>query len=302
MEQWDLVVMAGGVGSRFGGLKQLEPVGPGGETLLDYSVFDALRAGAQRVVVVLRPETQAEFHERLGRRWAEQVQVDYAWQELDDVPPGAVVPTGRSTPWGTGHALLAARRAVRGPFVVINADDFYGAHGLALAAGFLATSPATPGRYALVAYRLAQTLSEHGAVSRGVCRLDGTGHLAGIDERKGVARASDGSLWSQGSEQPVPLAEDALVSMNLWALREDVFAHLEERFAAFLATGGSEEGAEFYLPAAITALIEAGLATVTVLPTPSPWFGLTHRADVASARRHLLRLVEEGAYPSRLWG
>lgn len=302
MGRWELVVMAAGVGSRFGGLKQLEPVGPGGEALLDYSVFDAVRAGAQRVVVVLRREMEAEFHERLGRRWASRVEVNFAFQELDDVPPGACVPAGRSKPWGTGHAVLAARRSVRAPLVVINADDFYGADGFGLLAAFLAGgSPAAPGRYALVAYRLAHTLSEHGAVSRGVCRVDGAGRLAGIDERERVARRRDGSLWSDGPGEPLELSPAALVSMNLWGFGQDVFAHLEERFAAFLGELGGKAGAEFYLPAAVTALIEAGLATVTVLPTPSPWFGLTHREDAAPVRRHLQELVVQGAYPPRLW-
>jgi len=302
MGRWELVVMAAGVGSRFGGLKQLEPVGPHGEALLDYSVFDALRAGARRVVVVLRREMEGEFHARLGRRWARRVEVEYAFQELTDVPPDVTVPAGRSKPWGTGHAVLAARRVVRAPCVVINADDFYGAEAFALLAAFLADArPGTQGRYALVAYRLARTLSEHGPVSRGVCRVDGAGQLAGIDEREKVTRRADGSLWSEGPGEPVQLSPDALVSMNLWGFGEDVFAHLGERFAAFLRERGGEEGAEFFLPAAISALIEAKLCTVQVLPTSARWFGLTHREDVAAVRRHLHDLLAQGAYPPGLW-
>ncbi len=302
MRRWELVVMAAGVGSRFGGLKQLEPVGPHGEALLDYSVFDALRAGAQRVVVVLRRELEAEFHARLGRRWASQVEVAYAFQELTDVPPGATVSAGRSKPWGTGHAVLAARRAVGCPFVVINADDFYGAEGFALLAAFFTDAPpGAHGRYALVAYRLGRTLSEHGAVSRGVCRLDDTGRLAGIDEREGVVRRADGSLWSEDPKDPLQLSPDDLVSMNLWGFGADVFGHLEQRFAGFLRERGGEPGAEFYLPAAITALIADKLCTVQVLPTAAPWFGLTHREDVTAVRRHLHDLLTQGAYPPRLW-
>ena len=302
MGRWELVVMAAGGGSRFGGLKQLEPVGPHGETLLDYSVFDGVRAGAQRVVVVLRREMEAEFHARLGCRWASRVEVAYALQEVTDVPPGATVPAGRSKPWGTGHAVLAARRWVNGPFVVINADDFYGAEGFALLAGFFGDAPpGTPGRFALVAYRLAQTLSEHGPVSRGVCRVDDGGRLVAIDEREGVARRTDGSLWSHGPGDPQPLSPDALVSMNLWGFGADLFGHLEQRFADFLRERGGEPGAEFYLPAAITALIADKLCTVQVLPTSALWFGLTHREDVPSVRRHLHNLLAQGAYPPRLW-
>ncbi|MEP0775326.1 MAG: NTP transferase domain-containing protein [Acidobacteriota bacterium] len=302
MGAWELVVMAAGVGSRFGGLKQLEPVGPSGERLLDYSVYDAVRAGAGRVVVVLRREMEEEFHALLGRRWASLAEVAYAFQNLKDVPAGFAVPTGRSKPWGTGHAVLAARRAVTGPFAVINADDFYGAEGFALLAGFFsAPGSSEQGRHALVAYRLGNTLSDHGSVSRGVCRLDGEGRLAGIDERLGVRRREDGSIWAEGCAPPLPLDPNAPVSMNLWGFGADVLGHLEERFAAFLVQQGQDPAGEFYLPTAVTDLIAAGLATVEVLTTSSSWFGLTHREDTAAVRRHLAQLVEGGAYPPRLW-
>lgn len=302
MSGWELVVMAAGVGSRFGGLKQLEAVGPAGERLLDYSVFDAARAGAGRVVVVLRREMQGEFHALLGRRWASHLDVGYAFQELQDVPAGFVVPARRRKPWGTGHAVLAARRAVRRPFVVVNADDFYGAEGFALLAGFFARGDAgARGRYAMVAYRLVNTLSEHGAVSRGVCRLDEEGRLAGIDERLGVRRRDDGSIWAEDGPAPLELDPGAPVSMNLWGFGLDVFALLEERFAAFLDTQGQDFEGEFYLPTAVTDLIHKGLTTVEVFTTSSSWFGLTHREDTAAVRCHLEELGERGGYPPRLW-
>ncbi len=302
MGAWALLVMAAGVGSRFGGLKQLEPVGPSGERLLDYSVYDALRAGAGRVVVVLRREMEEGFHALLGQRWASRAEVVYAFQDLDDVPAGFAGPPGRSKPWGTGHAVLAARRAVTGPFAVINADDFYGTEGLALLANFFATArSAVQGSHALVAYRLGNTLSDHGSVSRGVCRLDGEGRLAGIDERLGVRRREDGSIWAEGGDPPLPLDPDAPVSMNLWGFGPDLFGHLEERFAAFLAERGQDPTAEFYLPTAVTDLIDAGLATVEVFTTSSRWFGLTHRQDTVAVRRHLEELGERGIYPPRLW-
>lgn len=303
MANVELVVMAAGVGSRFGGLKQLEPVGPGGETLLDYAVFDAVRAGVDRVVVVVRRETAAEFDARLGRRWARRMEVAYAFQELTDLPAGARASAERSKPWGTGHAVLAARRAVRAPFLVINADDFYGAEGFALLTAFLSRpGGGAPGRYALVAFRLGNTLSEHGAVSRGVCRLDSSGQLVGIDEREQVVREADGSVWSRATAPPQRLDPDVPVSMNLWGFQPDLFAHLEECFAGFLAERGQEKDAEFFLPAAITQLIDTGQVSVQVLTTSATWFGLTHRGDAAQVRWHLADLSSRGVYPPQLWG
>lgn len=299
----ELVVMAAGLGSRFGGLKQLEPVGPSGEALLDYAVFDAVRAGVARVIFVIRTEMEREFHEARGRRYARHAEVVYAFQELEDVPGGCTVPPGRTKPWGTAHAVYAARAAVSAPFVAINADDFYGPQGFALLAGFLAGAEEGPvERYAMVGYRLGSTLSQHGSVARGVCETDAGGFLVAIREYERIERGDAGPVHRGNDGQRHAFAGDELVSMNLWGFRPGLMAHLEERFRAFLAARGGDPSEEFYLPAAVGAMVAEGLASVRVLETEWPWFGLTHREDVGEVRRRLLALVEQGVYPAGLWG
>jgi len=299
----ELVVMAAGLGSRFGGLKQLEPVGPSGEALLDYAVFDAVRAGVERVIFVIRREMEREFHENRGRRYTRNAEVVYAFQVLEDLPGGTTVPSGRTKPWGTAHAVYAARAAVRAPFVVINADDFYGPEGFALLAGFLAEGrQGPPERYAMVAYRLRNTLSLHGSVARGVCETDAAGFLVAIREYERIESGVGGPVHRGNDGERHAFAGDELVSMNLWGFRPGLMAHLEERFRAFLDDRGREPSAEFYLPAAVGGMIADGLATVRVFETEWPWFGLTHREDVTDVKRRLLALVEQGVYPARLWG
>ena len=298
----ELVVMAAGVGSRFGGLKQLEPVGPGGEKLLDYSIFDALRAGVERVVFVIRGEMEAEFHARVGSRFTGRAEVVYAHQELDDVPAGFVPPAGRTKPWGTAHAILAARRVVHAPFLVINADDFYGAAAYEVAAGFLRTpGGAPPERWAMVGYHLANTLSAHGTVSRGVCAVGPGGLLRDIVERPALAPCDGGARETgpDGSERR--FAGDTPVSMNFWAFTPAIFPHLTERFSRFLQAGGRDLKSEFYIPALVKELMDEGLATVRVLDSPDPWFGLTYREDRDAVAERLRGLVARGDYPPRLW-
>ena len=299
----ELVVMAAGVGSRFGGLKQLEPVGPGGEKLIDYSIFDALRAGVERVVFVIRRELEADFHAQVGVRFTGRAEVVYAHQELDDVPAGFVPPAGRSKPWGTAHAILAARQVVRAPFFVINADDFYGAAAYGAAAEFLrAPSGAPPERWAMIGYHLANTLSTHGTVSRGVCAVGADGLLRDIVERTAL------EPWEGGARETGPdgadrrYAGDTPVSMNFWAFTPAIFPLLVERFAGFLEAKGRDLKSEFYIPAVVKGLMDDGLATVRVLDSPDPWFGLTYREDRDVVAARLCALVARGDYPQRLWG
>ncbi len=295
--------MAAGVGSRFGGLKQLEPVGPSGEALLDYAVFDAVRAGIERVIFVLRPELERAFHESRGRLYASRAKIAYAVQSHADLPRGFAVPPGRTTPGGTGHAVLAARPAVRGPFVAINADDFYGPQAFVLLSEFLAgESEAPPERYAMVAYRLRNTLSECGSVARGVCETDGDGLLVGIREAVGIETGADGRIRQGAPSRGPTFSGDEPVSMNLWGFRPGLMAHLERRFRAFLGERGDDASAEFFLPTAVGGMVAEGLATVRVFVTDSPWFGLTHRGDLETVRRRLNDLVGRGAYPKKLWG
>lgn len=270
-----LVVLAAGMGSRYGGLKQLDPVGPCGEIILDYSVRDALRAGFSRIVFVIRREMLDLFRETVGARYGGKVPVEYAFQELEPLPGGRVSPAGRTKPWGTGHAVLASASQVRGPFAVINADDYYGPSGFARLAAFLADAAA--GHYAMVGYRLDRTLSDHGTVSRGICRDDGKGLLLDITERTAIAR-TPGGIVAEG-DPPVPLTGEEPASMNFWGFTPDLFGHLERLFDEFLEERGGDPKAEFYLPAAVSSLISSGEATVSLLRTEDPWYGLTYPED-----------------------
>ena len=301
--QPELLVMAAGIGSRFGGLKQLEPVGPGGEKLLDYSIFDALRAGVERVVFVIRRDMETDFHAQVGSRFAGRAEVVYAHQELADVPSWFTVPAGRVKPWGTAHAILAAREAVCTPFMVINADDFYGAAGYAQMVRFL-REPAVmpPARWAMVGYRLANTLSEHGTVSRGICAAGPDGLLRDIVERTALAPCDGGARETgpDGDDRRYP--GDTPVSMNFWGFTPAIFPCLAERFDRFLRARGGESKSELYIPAVVKELMDEGAATVRLLDSPDPWFGMTYREDRDTVAVRLRELVACGDYPPRLWG
>ncbi len=298
----DLVVMAAGAGSRFGGLKQLVPVGPGGETLTDYAVYDAWRAGIRRAVFVVRPEMESEFHEIVGRKYGSRLEIVYAHQKLADLPAGFVVPAGRSRPWGTGHAVRAARSVVANPFVVINADDWYGADGLPKLTAFL-SEPARRGlsRWALVAFRLRNTLSGHGTVSRGVCTASPGGRLLDVTEHTDLRAETDGIIGTGPGGAVRRFSGDEPVSLNLWGFTPALFDELESGFERFLAQRGSDPKAEFYLPAAVDAALKARRAEVSVLPTEEEWFGVTYREDLPRVRDAIRERVEAGLYPSPLW-
>lgn len=300
--QPELLVMAAGVGSRFGGLKQVEPVGPAGEKLIDYSIHDALRAGVERVIFVIRREMEADFHALIGARFARRAEVVYAHQELDQVPAWFALPPGRGKPWGTAHAILAARAAVRAPFLVINADDFYGAAAYARAAACL-REPAGDGpqRWCMVGYRLANTLSEHGAVSRGVCEVGDDGLLRGIVERTALVPSDGGAVETGPDGVERRFAGGTPVSMNFWGFRPAIFPLLEERFARFLRERGGDAKAELYIPTAVNELVAAGAATVRVLDTPDPWFGMTYREDREAVAARLRAMAAAGVYPDPLW-
>ena len=286
-----LVVLAAGMGSRYGGLKQLDPVGPGGETVLDYAVFDALRAGFTRVVFVIRRDFEEIFRERIGSRYAGRAEVDYVFQSLEALPPGFTTPPGREKPWGTGHAVWCAGPALRGNFAVINADDFYGADSFAQLARFLGAARGP--EFAMVGFRLANTLSEHGTVSRGVTASEPDGNLRSIVEHTGIAPEEVGAGRRFTGEE--------IVSMNCWGFTPDLLAGLDAEFRAFLAARVTEPKAEFYLPAAVSSLIGRGAARVRVLPTSATWFGVTYREDKPRVQAAVAALVRSGAYPERLW-
>jgi hypothetical protein len=292
-----LVVLAAGIGSRYGGLKQMDPVGPGGEFILDYSVYDALSAGFGRVVFVVRGDILEPFRAAIGSRLARHVPVACACQELEDLPAGFAVPPGRTKPWGTGQAVLAAAAHVDGPFAAINADDFYGRPAYVALSRFLDDTADDPAAWAMVGFVLRNTLSEHGSVARGICRADADGWLQRIDETVGI-ETRDGAIREPGG----PLSGDEVVSMNFWGFKPGVFAELRRRFEQFLALRGNDPRAEFYLPMAVQDMVAAGTARVRVLRTDSTWIGVTNRADRDGVVQAIGRLVRNGEYPARLWG
>jgi hypothetical protein len=293
-----LVVLAAGIGSRFGGPKQMEPVGPSGEYLLEYAAYDAARAGFDGMVIVLRRELEEEFRQVVGRSLEERLPTSYAFQEMEDLPGGLEPPAGRTKPWGTAHAVLAARRELDGPFAIINADDFYGAEAYAAAAQYLMRTSGEAGRYCMVGYRLEETLSDHGAVTRGVCVTRPDGMLEAIVERPGIRRIDKG-LRDAGGERLLP---GAVVSMNLWGFTPDFLGHLETAFQSFLEEHGNSAESECFLPVVVGELLRGGQAKVEVLQTPARWFGITHREDAPAARGVLRGMVDRGIYPESLRG
>jgi len=295
-----LLVLAAGMGSRYGGLKQMDPMGPNGETVLDYSVFDAIRAGFGRVVFIIREDFAEAFKSGVGARFANRIGVDYAFQRLDDLPTGFSVPEGRAKPWGTAHAVRAARNLVNEPFAVINADDFYGRDAYLRAAAFLTHPAAANGKphYAMVGYPLVNTLSDHGDVNRGICSLDDAGLLTYVEEFIGIEREADGVIRGNaldGSRREVDAATP--VSMNFWAFTPSLFGLLETEFTQFLKEHGDKEKSEFYIPTLVDSLIRAGTADCRVLETDSHWFGVTYPDDKPHVVASIRSLIDAGEYP-----
>jgi len=295
-----LAVMAAGIGSRYGGLKQIDPVGPSGEIVIDYSIYDAIRAGFGRIVFIIRREIEEAFRAIADRHFAGRVAVDYVFQELDRLPPGLSVPTDRKKPWGTGHAVLCCHEMVRGPFGVINADDFYGRGSFEVLASFLRRADPSAAEYALVGFTLRNTLSEHGSVARGICEVDASGRLISIVERLKVEKTGDTARYEENGTW-YPLSGDEPVSMNMWAFTPRIFESLEEDFRAFLRTEGSNPKAEFLVPTHVGRLVKEGRASVRVLPTSETWFGVTYPADKPAVAAGIRRLIAEGRYPENLW-
>jgi hypothetical protein len=295
-----LVVLAAGMGSRYGGLKQIDPVGPHGEFIIDYSVFDARRAGFGKVVFVIRKDIEKDFREQIGSRYDGIIPVEYAYQDLDDLPGGYERPEGRTKPWGTGHAVWAARHAVKEPFSVINADDFYGESGFALLADWLVKCRPEGADFSMCGFTLEKTLSDHGTVSRGICARDGRGLLKDVEEHTGIGRADGKISGKNGSGETVSFKGDEIVSMNMWGFTPALFTHLERLFSDFLARKGQEEKSEFYLPFAIDELIKSAVTRVDVLHSRDNWFGVTYREDKPLVIAALNALIREGRYPERL--
>lgn len=299
----DLVIMAAGIGSRFGaGIKQLTPVGPSGEVILEYSVHDALEAGFDRVVFVTRKDLEKTFHEIVGDRIAKICPTAYAFQELDDLPEGFTCPEGRTKPWGTGQAILCCRNIVKGPFAIINADDYYGKEAFKLMHDYLAETGDQKGRYCMAGFILGNTLSDNGAVTRGVCKVDENGNLTGVNETHGIVKTADGAAVEEDGKL-VPIDVNSHVSMNLWGLTPEFFERLEKGFVEFL--GSRKEGdikSEYLLPTVIDGMIQSGKAKVKVLETHDKWFGVTYAEDKQTVVDAFAALHNAGVYPNPLFG
>ena len=295
-----LVVLAAGMGSRYGGLKQVDPVGPSGEAILDYSVFDAIRGGFGKVVFIIRRDFEAEFREKIGAKYAGLVPVDYCYQDLNDLPAPYVFPEGRTKPWGTAHAVRAARDVVKEPFAVINADDFYGRGAFETIYNYLAADrPET--EHAMVAYLLRNTVTEHGTVARGICQVE-NGLLTDVVERTRIAKRGEDAAFTEDGESWTALSGDSRVSMNFWGFGLDMLRQLRDRFPAWLDENlpRNPEKAEYFLPFVTNALIHEGQGTVQVLPCHESWHGITYKEDMPDVLNYIARLRQEGVYPETL--
>lgn len=292
------LVLAAGKGNRYGGLKQIDPVGPGGETVIDYSVYDALRAGFGKVVFVIRKDIEEVFKQAVGRRFERHIAVEYVFQELDKLPLGFSVPTGRTKPWGTLHAVLMAADVINEPFAVINADDFYGPESYRELAQHLQSGTAD---YAMVGFVLGNTLSDFGAVSRGVCRIDDDGFLQGVVELTDIERNGVHARNTDPTGRITALSGDEVVSMNMWGFTPQIFGQFRDHFQSFLRSNGSNIESESYLPSTVNELVLAGQARVRVLRTDDSWAGVTYREDRSRVVQTIRRLIDRGTYPNRLW-
>ena len=292
-----LLVLAAGMGSRYGGLKQMDGLGPNGEAILDYSVTDAIRAGFGKVVFVIRHSFADDFKKVFSaERYKEKIEVRYVYQELDYLPDGFAVPEGREKPWGTNHAVLMAKDEIHEPFAIINADDFYGRDGFQQMGDYLRTLEGKTGHYCMVGYRLENTLSENGSVSRGVCEVDGSGNLVTVTERTSIERQDGVIYYNEADGSRHELAPATTVSMNLFGFTPDYFEQSERLFVEFLKERGGEMKSEFYVPLAVTSLIRSGYATMRVLTTTAQWFGVTYKEDRPMVVEKFRQLHEAGEY------
>lgn len=297
-----LVVLAAGMGSRYGGLKQLDGLGPSGETIMDYSIYDAIRAGFGKVVFIIREIFEQDFRDKVLSKYEGRIPTEVVFQSLDKLPEGFGVPEGREKPWGTNHATMMAKEVTHEPFAVINADDFYGRDSFAVLAQKLAEIEGGKGKYCMVGYRVSNTLSEGGSVARGVCQVNAQNQLTGVVERTAIQRNAEGKIAftnEEGKEEY--LAENTPVSMNMWGFTPDYFAYSDRNFVDFLKENEGNNKAEFFIPLVVNQLILSGEATCEVLDTTSEWFGVTYASDRPSVVAQLQTLVDKGDYPSPLF-
>jgi NDP-sugar pyrophosphorylase family protein len=294
-----LLIMAAGLGSRYGSLKQIEPIGPGGEAIIDYSVYDAIRAGFGKVVFVIKKEIEDDFKGSLLKRFENRIETSYVFQELDMLPEGFSLPPDRIKPWGTAHAIMISESAIDTPFAAINADDFYGFESFMELNRFL-TGNNKETDYCMVGYKLKNTLSEHGTVSRGLCDIDQSGFLRTVTELTKIKKEGAGIVYYENDEV-ISLPEESIVSMNMWGFTGTVFPKIKERFSAFLKECINDPKAEFYIPTMVDLLIKSGEARVKVLESNATWFGITYKEDKEAVKRSILSKIDSGEYPRKLW-
>jgi Nucleotidyl transferase len=298
MKNLTLLVLAAGMGSRYGGLKQIDPVGPNGETIIDYSIYDAQRAGFNKLVFVIRRDIEKQFREIIGARFENKIAVEYVFQALDKLPTEFSAPPNRTKPWGTGQAILMAEEKIREPFAAINADDFYGANSFRALAEHLRTDATN---YSMVGFTLRNTLSEFGSVARGVCKSNPENFLESVTEIIGIEKSGGGAQFKNESGSAQKLSGDEIVSMNLWGFNPTLFSQLRILFVEFLKKNGREEKSEFYIPFAVNELVATKRASVKILPTMDSWFGVTYREDRPFVVEGIRKLISNGDYPKKLW-
>jgi NDP-sugar pyrophosphorylase family protein len=295
-----LLILAAGMASRYGSLKQIQQFGPSGETIIDYSIYDAISAGFGKIVFIIRENFAPEFREIFGSKLKGRVEVDYVYQDMDAFVGNYTVPADRTKPWGTAHAILCAKNAINEPFAVINADDFYGTDAFAKMAAFL-NNDCKPDVYSVVGYELGKTISEHGSVSRGVCEVNAAGNLAAINERTKIYKEGDQIVYEEADGSKHPLPADTPVSMNFWGFHPSVFDLSQGLFSEFLDKNGSNPKSEFFIPIVADEFIRRGKGEVKVLPTSAKWFGVTYKEDAPGVQASLSALVANGEYPDNLW-
>lgn len=301
-----LVIMAAGMGSRYGGLKQIEAIDSQGQIIMDYSIYDAKLAGFEKVVFIIKRENEELFRSVVGDRLSQYVEVAYVFQDIDNIPSGYSVPDERVKPWGTGHAILSAIEEVDGPFVVINADDYYGREAFQVIYDYLVSHEDDEKyRYTMVGYQLKNTVTENGHVARGVCEMDAQGHLSEINERTRIEKLTDKIAYTEDNgETWITLSEDAVVSMNMWGFSKSILTELEKGFPEFLEDGLAVNPlkCEYFLPSVVSNLLQADEATVEVLTTHDKWFGVTYKEDKPVIVAAIQKMKDDGKYPVQLWG
>lgn len=293
-----LLILAAGMASRYGSMKQIQGFGPGGETIMDYSIYDAIRAGFGKVVFIIRKDFADDFKEIFEPKLKGKIDIDYVFQEMSAFTEDFVIPAERKKPWGTAHAVLCAKNAVNEPFAVINADDFYGKDAFERASAFL-NKECNEKLYSIIGYDLLKTLSDHGTVNRGVCQVDGKGNLTSIAERLNIGEI-DGKILCDDSLEPKELSRKTSVSMNFWCFHPSIFPYTQQLFREFLAADGEKPKSEFFIPIVADQFIREG-GVVKVIPTTSQWFGVTYKEDAPAVEQSLNSLVKAGEYPERLW-